>query len=56
MDTSLKGINEISTYKYKSRDSELEFVCNILIPDFILFTISTSATFILLMTLFGSTN
>lgn len=55
MDTTIKGINEVSAYKYKSEDSELEFVYNILIPDFFLFTISISAAFILLMTLLGST-
>lgn len=56
MDTTIKGTNEVNAYKYKSEDSELEFVYNILIPDFFLFTISILATFILLMKFFGPTN
>ncbi len=56
MDTTIKGTNEVNAYKYKSEDSELEFVYNILIPDFFLFTVGISFAFALLMNIFGITN
>jgi len=56
MDITHKGIYETTTYKYKSGESEIAFMYNIIMPDFILFTVSISVGFILLITCFGSTN
>ena len=56
MDTTLKGINEVIGHKYKSGDSELAFIYNIMMPDFLLFTVGMSFAFALMMNIFGITN
>ncbi len=56
MSTALKGIYKVNEYRYNSKDGEMAFVYNILMPDLFLFTISASIGFYLLMNLFGSTN
>ena len=53
MDTTLKGINEVIEHKYKQGDSELAFVYNIMMPDFLLFTVGMSFAFALLIKIFG---
>ena len=52
MDTVLKGI----TFKNESGDSELAFVYNVMMPDFLLFIVGISFAFALLINNFGSTN
>lgn len=55
MDTALKDINEVITYKPSAGNTELAFVYNILMPDFLLFTVGLSIVFALLMAIFGVT-
>ena len=56
MDTALKKINKGITFKNESGDSELAFVYNVMMPDFLLFTVGISFAFALLMNIFGITN
>ena len=56
MDIVFKEFNKGITFKNESRDSELEFVYNIMMPDFLLFAVGISFTFALLINIFGVTN
>jgi len=57
MDTAHKEINKGITFKNESGgDSEMAFVCNILMPDFLLFTVGMSFAFALLIYIFRITN
>ena len=56
MNTALKEINKGITFKNESGDSEMAFVYNIIMPDFLLFTVGISFAFALLMKIFGISN
>jgi len=56
MDTVLKEIKKGITFKNESGDSEMAFVYNIMVPDFLLFTVGISFAFALLLNIFGITN
>ena len=56
MDIALKGNYETTTYKNISGESDIGFLYNIIMPDFILFSVSITVGFILLMKCFGTTN
>jgi len=56
MDTVLKEIKKGITFKNESGDSELAFVYNVMMPDFLLFIVGISFAFALLLNIFGITN
>ena len=56
MDTAFKKINKGITFKNEPGDSEMAFVYNIMMPDFLLFVVGISFAFILLVKIFGITN
>ena len=56
MDTVIKEFNKEITSKNESGNSELAFVYNIMMPDFLLFTVGMSFTFAFMMNIFGNTN
>ena len=49
MDAELVGINKLNKNTSRAGGSEIAFVCNILLPDFLLFTVSISLAFGLLV-------
>jgi len=56
MDTALKEINKGNTFRNELDDSEVAFVYNIMMPDFLLFAIGISFAFASLLNIFGITN
>lgn len=56
MDTVFKEFNKGITSKNESGNSELAFVYNIMMPDFLLFAVGMSFSFALMMNIFGITN
>ncbi len=55
MNIALKKTNKENTFKSESGNSEMAFIYNIIMPDFLLFTVSLSFAFGLLLSIFGST-
>ncbi len=53
MDDVLNGVNKMNTNVSTPGEGEMEFVYNILVPDFLLFTICMSLGFVLLIHIFN---
>ncbi len=56
MNIALKKTNKENTFKSESGNSEMAFIYNIIMPDFLLFTVGISIAFALLIKIFGITN
>ena len=52
MDTTLVSVSYLNTNRFRSAEAEMNFVYNILAPDFLLFTIGISLAFGFLIYIF----